>query len=438
MGVGLREHGARKVRAWLGLAGLLAGTAVLALPSVDAAAAPQATATSGSMTLAQAPAALQAAARASLAPRSAAKPAPGDRQGASVAISGATAVVGASGVNGGRGAVYVFTRSGTTWHQQATLNDRRQRANDNFGSAVAVSSTASGTFALIGAEGQGKPERAFVYARSGTKWHLQATLAGPSGSSPYIGSFEFGYSVAISSTTAVVATVQNQLNGLGGLYVFGRSGTAWHRQAILLDPDEIGEDNFGASVAVSGATIVAGAPDAGCAFVFTRSGQTWATQATLTQPGEAATCPTAATGAGFGSTVTVSGSTAVIGADGAPHFTGRGVAYVFTRSGATWTRRATLRDPHGANGDEFGFAVAMSGVRVVVGAPFKAASRHCGTAYEFTRSSTGWHERSEVINPDCVKGDDFGWATAISGKTAMIGAPGVHKNAGTVYQQVLP
>jgi FG-GAP repeat protein len=441
MGAGLRNW---KVRAWLGVTGLLAGTAVLALPSAGATAA---VSQPHSMALAQAPAALQAAAQralgrpaasASLVPRSASKPAPGDRQGAVVAISGATAVVGAPGVHSGRGAVYIFARSGDTWSQQATLNDPRQRANDSFGSAVAVSSTASGTFALIGAEGQGKPERAFVYARSGTKWHRQATLAGPAGSSPYIGGFEFGYSVAISSTTAVVATVQNQLNGLGGLYVFGRSGTAWHRQAILLDPDEIGEGNFGASVAVSGATIVAGAPNDNCAFVFTRSGQTWTTQAALTQRGEAATCPIAATGAGFGSAVTISGSTAVIGSDGAPAFSARGLAYVFTRSGTTWTRQATLRDPRGANGDEFGWAVTMSGTRVVVGAPFKAASRHCGTAYEFTRSSKGWHERSEVINPDCVSGDDFGWATAISGKTAMIGAPGVHKNAGTVYEQVLP
>jgi hypothetical protein len=450
----LRRNGPH-ARAWLGLAGLLAGTAVLVLPSAGATAAQaaaghaQAAGLSRGVTLAQAPAALRAAARgalgrpaasASLVPRSASKPAPGDRQGSSVAISGATAVVGAPGVNGGRGAVYIFARSGDTWRQQATLNDPRQRANDNFGSAVAVSSTASGTFALIGAQGQGKPERAFVYTRSGTKWHRQATLAGPSGSSPYIGGFEFGWSLAISSTTAVVATVQNQLNGLGGLYVFGRSGTVWHRQAILLDPDENGGNgNFGGSVAVSGATIVAGAPDNGCAFVFARSGQTWATQATLTRQGEVAGCPTTGSGGdGFGSAVTISGSTAVIGSDGAPAFSNRGKAFVFTRSGATWTRRATLTDPHGANGDEFGWSVTMSGARVVVGAPFKAASRHCGTAYEFTRSSKGWHERSEVINPHCVTGDDFGWATAISGKTAMIGAPGVHKNAGTVYQQVLP
>jgi hypothetical protein len=447
----LRRNGPH-ARVWLGLAGLLAGTAVLVLPSAGAAAAQatgghaQAAGLSRGVTLAQAPAALQAAARgalgrpaagSSVTPRSATKPAPGDRLGASVAISGATAVVGAPGVHGGRGAVYIFTRSGHTWSQQATLNDPRQRTNDNFGSAVAVSSTASGTFALIAAQGQGSPDRAFVYARSGKSWRRQATLAGPSGS-PYVGGFEFGWSLAISSTTAVVATIQNQLNGLGGLYVFARSGTAWHRQAILLDPDENGGNgNFGGSVAVSGATIVAGAPDNGCAFVFARSGQTWATQATLTKQGEAAGCPNSGAG-GFGSAVTISGSTAVIGADGAPAYSDRGVAYVFTRSGATWTRQATLRDPRGASGDEFGWAVAMSGARVLVGAPFKAASRHCGTEYEFTRSGRAWHERSEVINPGCANGDDFGWATAISGRTVMIGAPGVHKNAGAAYQQVVP
>jgi len=426
---GLMSRNALAAPAWLGLAGLVAGLAVLVLPSAGAVAASRAQAAplSHGMTLAQAPAALRAAT-------------PGDTLGSSVAISGATAVVGAPGYNDGRGAAEIFVRSGTAWHRQATLYDRRGRAGDSFGSAVAVSSTTAGTYALIAAVSQGRPDRAYVYERSGTAWHFQAALAGPQ-FGYYSGAALFGYTVAMSATTALVGTVQDQVNDLGGIYVFARSGTTWHRQAILYDPDMIGEGDYGASVAVSGGTIVVGTPDNGCAFVFARSGQEWTWQGTLSRSGESADCPTNINGTdgddAFGSSVAVSGSTMVIGADGLPKNSGRGVAFVFTRSGTTWTLRARLADPHGVNGDEFGYAVAFSGARILVGAPFKAA-RHCGTAYEYTRSGTTWHERAEVVNPGCAKGDEFGSSLAISGTTALIGAPGVHKSAGAVYQQVLP
>jgi hypothetical protein len=448
MGSRLRNRNGWAVPAWLGLAGLVAGVSVLVLPSANAAAAPasaagraQAQAPSRRMTLAQAPAALQAAARqalsgtatgAAVTTLSPTPPAPGDSFGTSIAISGATALIGAPGVNGNRGAVYIFVRCGKTWRHQATLYDRRNRAGDSFGSAVAVSSTAAGTFALIGAQGQGVPERAFVYQRSGTAWHLQAKLAGPSGQF-FDAALQFGLAVAITSTTAVVSTATPQFYSLGGIYVFVRSGTTWHLQAILRNPTGGDQGNFGGSLAISGSTIVADASNLGCAFVFTRSGQEWTTQATLNASGEVAHCVLPVSGDGLGSSVAISGSTVVIGADGSL----RGVAYVFTRSGTTWSRQARLADPYRAGYDWFGQAVAISGTRVLVGAPFRSAS-HCGTAYEYTRSGQTWRERAKMVNPGCSGGDGFGWSLAISGTTAMIGAPGEDKSAGAVYQEALP
>jgi hypothetical protein len=448
MATRLGNRNGRAVPAWLGLAGLVATVALLATPAA-AAAAPASAAgpahaqsPSRAMTLAQAPAALQAAARqvlsgsgTSAAVTTLPGPAPGDGFGTSLAISGATALIGAPGVNAGRGAVYIFTRSGKAWSHQATLHDLRNHAGDNFGSAVAVSSTAAGTFALVGADGQGAPERAFVYQRSGTAWHLQAKLAGPSGSI-YDANDDFGLAVAMTSTTAVVSTNTPETNSSGGIYVFVRSGATWHRQAILYNPTGPDQGAFGASVAISGSTIVAGAFVLDCAFVFTRSGQEWATQATLNASGEVAACPTPVPGNGFGASLAISGSTVVIGADGAS----RGVAYAFTRSGTAWSRQATLTDPHGADGDLFGYAVALSGARIVVGAPFTnfPAPEHCGTAYEYTRSGETWRERAELANPGCSDGDDFGRSLAILGTTALIGAPGVHNGAGAVYQEVLP
>jgi hypothetical protein len=405
MGTGLRGRWLA-ARASLAAAGLLAGLMVVALPSAEAAAAPG----GGRLPV---PAA------------------PGDQAGARVAISGATAVIGAPGVDGGRGAVFVFVRSGKTWQLQATLRDPRRRANEGFGATVAVSSTSSGTFVLVGAPEQSVPEQAYVFARSGKTWYRQATLAGPSGSL-YDSNDDFGYAVALSATTAVVSTNQADTNLGGPIYVFARSGKTWNRQAILDDPDGGSEMNFGGSIAVSGASIVVGASNRGCAFVFTRSGQKWTVQAALVETGETAACP-AEPSDSFGSSVAISGSTVLIGAGDEP----TGQAFVFTRSGTTWSRQAELTDPRNADSGNFGFSVALSGGTALVGAPFLATT-HCGTGYEFTGSGKTWRERAALVNPGCSDSDEFGFSVAESGSTALVGAPDFNKGAGAAYWQTLP
>jgi hypothetical protein len=407
MGTGLRGRWLAP-GSWLALAGLLVGIVVLALPSAEAAAAP-------------------AAGRFPIPAAS------GDQVGQRVAISGTTAVIGAPGVNGGRGAVYVFVRSGKTWQHQATLQDPRQRANAGFGAAVAVSSTSAGTFVLVGAPGQGLPEKAYVFARSGTRWFQQAALAGPSGS-VYDDNDDFGITVALSGNTALASIIQGETDLSGGIYVFARSGKTWHRQAILTDPDGASEINFGSSIAVSGASIVVGASNRGCAFVYTRSGQKWTVQATLIETGRAAACPTEPTNS-FGSSAAISGSTVVVG-DPAVN-DGNGVAVVFTRSGTTWSRQAEVSDPSSGDLEGFGTSVAVSGATALVGAPFESTS-HCGTAYEFTPSGTTWREQAELANPGCSDTDEFGLSVAESGSTALTGAPGLKKGAGAAYWQTLP
>jgi hypothetical protein len=404
MVTGLRGPGlaARALLALFGLTGVIA----LALPAADAATAPQ----SGRLPI---PAAA------------------GDLIGDKVAISGSTAVVGAPGAGGGLGAVYVLVRSGTTWHLQATLRDPRQRANEDFGAAVAVSSTASGTFVLVGAPGQGLPESAYVFARSGKRWYRQATLAGPAGSI-FDGSDDFGLAVALSSTTAVVSTNQAETDLDGPVYVFVRSGKTWHRQAIL-DSPQPSEMNFGGSVGISGGYIVVTASNRGCAVVFARSGRKWALQATLVDTGTAAACPAEADGSGFGYSAAISGSTVVIGTS--PQSDTSGEAVVFTRSGTTWSRQTELTDPRAADGVGFGASVALSGDTAVVGAPFPTS--HCGSAYAFTRSGTTWSHGTGLARHGCSASEHFGASVAESAGTALAGAPG--KGAGgAAYWQTLP
>jgi len=90
-------------------------------------------------------------------------------------------------------------------------------------------------------------------------------------------------------------------------------------------------------------------------------------------------------------------------------------------------------------GDNFGWGVAISGARVLVGAPVKDENHaSCGTAYEFVHVGRSWPERSEVADPGCSVHDYFGDSVALSGQSAIIGAPGTRKLTGAVYELTLP
>jgi hypothetical protein len=404
MSIGLRGRHGWAARVSVGAAGLVFGAAALAVPlAPPAGAATQQPATVG----------------------------PNDQFGCSVAISGTTAVIGANALDKNSGAAYVYVRSGTAWRRQATLTDPARGENDLFGSSVAVSSTAAGTIAVIGAPGAGANGAglAYVYVRSGKTWHRQAALADPNGQAED----NFGASVAVSGTTAVIGAYGvNKTRGAA--YMYARSGGTWRLQAAFDDPSGHLGDNFGWSVTVSGATAVVGDPGrelsstdhaAGAAFVYVRSGGLWRRQAAFYDPG--------ATGSdSFGMAVSLSGATAVIGANGTKN--GQGAAYIYRRSGTAWHRIARLAAPHPTDYSGFGGSVAVAGVRALIGDPL-ALLTLCGTAFEFTRSAKGtWHERARLVNPGCAGGDDFGSAVAVSGTTALIGAPGKH----SAYEQTLP
>ena len=241
--------------------------------------------------------------------------------GIAVAISGDTLVVGAYLEFGG-GAAYVFTRSGTEWSQQALLEAFNPDSRDFFGQSVAI----SGDTLVVGASGEdssatgisgdqsdnsaNRAGAVYVFGRSGTTWSQQAYLKA---SNTGIGD-EFGLSVAISYDTIVVGGWRERssatgINGdqsndsaleAGAAYVFTRSGTAWSQQAYLKASNTGAVDRFGRSVAISGDTLVVGANhegsnttgvngdqsnnsgfSAGAAYIFTRSDTTWSQLAYL-------------------------------------------------------------------------------------------------------------------------------------------------------------
>jgi hypothetical protein len=346
--------------------------------------------------------------------------------GASVALSadGSTALIGAPSDDFRVGAAWVFTRSGSTWSQQGSkLTGAGERGEGQFGTAVALA--ADGNTALIGAIGDDKDTgAAWVFMRSGSTWSQQGEKL--VGSSPEEEG-RFGQSVALSGdgATALIGCGPFYGHG-GGAWVFTRTGSTWSQQGARVNPSgEVGEGNFGTSVALSsdGSTALIGAPwdnsQTGAAWVFTRSGEEWLQQGGKLTGGEESGSGGFGEGA-FGSSVALSGegNTALVG--GPADTNDSGAVWVFIRSGSTWAQQGPkLTTGEGVNGyyAEFGRSVALSGSGniALIG----------GRGAVFARSGSTWVEQQPGIFTGEGPEGEFGESVALSadGATALIGSP---------------
>jgi hypothetical protein len=337
----------------------------------------------------------------------------GDYFGSSVAMSGSMLVVGAPGHAGG-GAAYVFVQSGTTWSQQAELTSSN---GVGFGSSVAI----SGGTIVVGAPSNFEVSAgsAYVFVQSGTMWSQQAELTSSDGAT----GDQFGNSVGVNANTDTimvgapgheVGSNQSQ----GAAYVFVQNGTTWSQQGELVASNGVEDADFGCSVAVSGDTVMVGAYGQtiggysayGAVYVFVQSGDTWVQQAVLAPSnGES--------GYLFGWSLAVDGSTAVVGAPDLGN--GPGFAYVFAESGGTWSQQAELTPSVSNFGPYFGTSVAVSGSTAVVGAYGHAGSR--GAAFVFVQNANGtWSQQAELTVPN--GGGALGFSVAVEGNTAVAGA----------------
>ncbi|EJK62498.1 hypothetical protein THAOC_16886, partial [Thalassiosira oceanica] len=232
------------------------------------------------------------------------------------------------------GSAHVFARSGDNWSHQAKLLAPDGAIEDTFGSSVAIYED----IIVVGAKWDDdigeKSGSAHVFARSGEDWTHQAKLLSPEGAAED----ELGESVAIFEDTIVLGAQYDQENGAnsGSAHVFVRSGEIWTHQAKLLAPDGVSGDLFGDSVAIYEDTVVLGAyldddkgDDSGSAYVFHRSGETWTYQAKLlAQDGSELDS--------FGCSVAIYGDSIVVGAIGDDHNdngNASGSAYVFRAQG---------------------------------------------------------------------------------------------------------
>ena len=328
---------------------------------------------------------------------------------------------GAKGINGNQndhsvysaGAVYVFTRTGNTWAQQAYVKASNPGEGDNFGSTVALSSDgntmavaayyeASAATGINGNQNDRSIPQAgavYVFTRTGNTWsqpaYIKASNTGRAGVGEAFGKGDqFGYSMSLNAdgnTLAVGAIgedsaakgingdqADDSAMGSGAAYVFTRSGGAWSQQAYVKSSNTAPNVMFGYSIGVSrdGNTLAVGEYDAdrgkGALYVFTRSASTWSQQARLQ-------ASNAENGDSLGYSLAISedGNTIAAGAADEDCLTpginppgcdndqkldtSAGAAYVFVRNGSTWTQQAFLKASNPHRQDWFGVRVTISG-----------------------------------------------------------------------------
>ncbi len=213
------------------------------------------------------------------------------------------------------------------------------------------------------------------------------------------------------------------------------------QQAELMPADAV---TFGWSVAADANTIVVGAPltmvgsnhGQGAVYVFVRSGGAWKEQQELT-------ASDGAEGDQLGISVALSGDTVVAGAwgVGSGENSYQGAAYVFVRSGTTWVEQAELTASDLGGGAEFGYSVAVAGDTAVVGSPNVPDSHGLGAAYVFVRNGGVWQKNAELTVPQpdtlCQQFCFFGWSVAILGanepQSIVVGAPLARDHAGAAF-----
>ncbi len=373
-----------------------------------------------------------------------------DQFGYSVAIDGDTVVAGAPyHPTGDYGAAYVFFRNGSVWTEQTILLASDQNGGDQFGASVDV----SGDTLLVGApmndDGGSNSGAVYVFTRTGTTWTEQTKLI----ASDDAAGDEFGHAVSLEGDTALIGAWRDDDGGsnTGSVYVFTRTAGVWTQQTKLNAADRVAADNFGNAISLDGNTAVIGKSgddgpnNSGAGYIFVGSGSSWGQQAKLK----------AADATGFdqfGTTVSVSGDRVVVGAYGDDTAAGAnaGSAYIFERSGVIWTQQIKLAPTDPAAADEFGTGVAVSGTLVIVGAPNgdEDNGTDSGAAYVFSGSGASWVEQGKLRGLNLQPYDNYGTGVAVDGDVAVAtlpydnddyeetGAMFVFERVGGVWQQV--
>jgi hypothetical protein len=355
-----------------------------------------------------------------------------DAFGYSVALDGDTAVVGAFRVDVFEGAVYVFERNQNDagqWGFVKKLTKNAGQLGSEFGTSVGI----SGDIIVVGAFGS-----AYIFARNQggpNNWGQVKMLTGSEGGIS-------GKAVAVNGDL-VVAGADGLNSAQGAAYLFARNQGGpdnWGEVKKLTASDGVAEDYFGLAVAIDGDTIAIGAPGhrfitaniPGYVYIFGRNhggADNW---------GQVKKLSGANPKARFGASIGLSGDTLVVGQ---PNQSITGIAFLFERNQGgpdNWGETMTLLAGDGSVSSEFGFATAISGDVVIVGA--KGDNNNQGASHIYSRNEGGvglWGKVVTLVASDGNAGDLFGYSVAVKGTDFWVGAPsddvGTNTTQGSVY-----
>ena len=376
----------------------------------------------------------------------------GDNVGSVVALDGDSAIVGAQydSANGkGAGAAHIFERTDGVLEEAARLLAADGAAGDDFGASVAI----DGDYAVVGAphdDGRGiDAGEAYVFFRASDGWRQVATLppTGPvvtaasapleahepvvtAASTSLEARDHVGLSVAISGRHVLVGATGDDDAGdrAGAAYLYERCPprtfceSPWYEIAKLVPDPDLGVGGFGSAVALAGTEALIGVPyaDKGAVYAFHQSAGTWQAYDVLYSPGTGNVTD-------FGAALALRGSHAIAGA---PREQGggadAGAAYALALANGAWrVTGALVGDPPAPEFARFGSSVALGEVFAVVGAPFAGGADHeVGAADVFQRSGDAWTHVRHLSAADAASLDQFGQAVAMADDSVFVGAPG--------------
>jgi hypothetical protein len=354
-----------------------------------------------------------------------------DFYGGAVSVHGDWALVGAESnrdVVSGAGAVFVYQYVDEVWTEVDELNASDASNFGLFGGSVSL----WGNTAMIGARGDdGQKGAVYVFEWSGAQWLEVDKLV----ASDATAGDQFGYSVSLQGDRLLVGTPRDDDNAFnsGTAYVFEYDGNDWLEIDKLTPDGAVFEELFGSAVSLDGDRVLVGAYNGtnpgstrtGTAYFFEWDGLDW------NQTGKFNAADGAANDL-FGFAVSLSGDHALVGAHGDDINTG--AVYVYTHNGASWGGGLKLNAADAEMEDAFGISVNLKGNRALIGA-YRAdnlSNVDTGAAYVFEFDGVNWNEENKLFNNSGANNNFLGRAVAQTTSWLLIGADGVNGNTGQV------
>lgn len=324
--------------------------------------------------------------------------------------------------------LYLYERTAGTWMPTASFQPEHILFANEENPLPIYGIALLGSLALDGnmlAFGSSYSQSVVVYKKGVSGW-VQDILIEQS-SNPLF----FGHCVAVSGETLVVGAPEYQRSNTGQVYVYTKSGNLWLDPVVLTSPTPLIGENFGSSVAISADRIAVGArlrnfsslaPKVGAAYTFQRSGGIWIPNTPLANPSPVINGQ-------FGSSVALEGTNLIVGSQyDDTHASSSGSAHYFTASGTTWAWQQKLSSPEIRTNDLFSYSVDISGNHLVVGVPRRdlLSAPDAGVAFTYSLAGGSWNTQTrlsgELLDLGAA-GDNIGLSMDIDGDWAIIGAP---------------